>query len=60
MLGFFRIWEIPESFVTGISGRFHKAIPVTKEELSSKGLWDMDRYLSPYVHDGILQQVGDN
>eukprot|EP00188_Purpureofilum_apyrenoidigerum_P001435 Plantae.Rhodophyta-Purpureofilum_apyrenoidigerum.ctg17863.p1 GENE.Plantae.Rhodophyta-Purpureofilum_apyrenoidigerum.ctg17863~~Plantae.Rhodophyta-Purpureofilum_apyrenoidigerum.ctg17863.p1 ORF type:complete len:411 (+),score=74.75 Plantae.Rhodophyta-Purpureofilum_apyrenoidigerum.ctg17863:2-1234(+) len=61
VLGFFRIWEIPETFTTGISGRFHKAIPVTREELNKRGLWDMDRYLSPYVHDGILrQEFGQN
>ncbi|KAJ8905950.1 hypothetical protein NDN08_002451 [Rhodosorus marinus] len=61
VLGFFRIWEIPERFTTGISGRFYKSVPITREELSKRGLWDMDRYFSPYVHDGILhQEFGNN
>jgi len=56
ILGFFRIWEIPSDYVTGIAGRYRPAIAVKKSELDSRGLWDMDRYLSPYVHDGLLQK----
>lgn len=56
ILGLFRIWEIPESFRTGMSGRFYPAQAISRSELESKGLWDMDRYTKPYVHDGILQQ----
>lgn len=57
ILGFFRIWEIPECFRTGMSGRFFPAHGISRQELESLGLWDMDRYTKPYVHDGILQGI---
>mmetsp|Transcript_22400 Transcript_22400/g.38672 ORF Transcript_22400/g.38672 Transcript_22400/m.38672 type:complete len:993 (+) Transcript_22400:178-3156(+) len=57
ILGFFRIWEVPERYVCGLSGRYRSVIPIRKPELDAKGLWDMDRYLSPYVHDATLQRV---
>lgn len=57
ILGFFRIWEIPESFRTGMSGRFFPAHAITRQELEGLGLWDIDRYIKPYVKDHILQQV---
>uniref|UniRef100_A0A7S1T7F8 4-alpha-glucanotransferase n=2 Tax=Compsopogon caeruleus TaxID=31354 RepID=A0A7S1T7F8_9RHOD len=56
ILGFFRIWEIPESWVTGMGGRYKPAIKIARSELDSRGLWDMDRYVSPYVHDGLVQR----
>lgn len=56
ILGFFRIWEIPERFRTGMSGRFFPCHAISRQELESLGLWDMDRYTKPYIHDGILQQ----
>lgn len=57
ILGFFRIWEIPESFKTGMSGRFYPAHGIRRQELESLGLWDIDRYCMPYVHDGLLQEM---
>lgn len=57
ILGFFRIWEIPECFRTGMSGRFYPAYGISRSELESLGLWDIDRFVLPYVRDGILQQL---
>ena len=37
VLGFFRIWSIPEREVTGILGRFSPSIPLTWEMLSAAG-----------------------
>jgi len=37
VLGFFRIWSIPEREVTGILGRFNPCIPLTWERLSAAG-----------------------
>lgn len=54
ILGFFRIWEIPHSYLTGMAGRFRPVIGITKQELESQGLWDMDRYTRPYVREGFL------
>ena len=57
ILGFFRIWEIPASFKTGMAGRFYPAHAVSRQELQSLGLWDIERYVKPYVRDGILQDM---
>jgi 4-alpha-glucanotransferase len=37
ILGFFRIWEIPHSSVQGLLGRFHPALPLSKEEICCTG-----------------------
>lgn len=57
ILGFFRIWEIPQKFRTGMAGRFFPAHAISRPELESLGLWDIDRYTKPYIHDGILQKL---
>ena len=62
ILGFFRIWSIPEHAVEGIMGRFVPALPVTKKELQDKGIWlDESRLATPYInHDVILQLAPNN
>lgn len=57
ILGFFRIWEMPSSCVTGMTGRFYPAVAITRQELESLGLWDIDRYVMPYVTDNVLQRT---
>lgn len=57
ILGFFRIWEIPGGARTGMSGRFFPAHALSRQELESRGLWDIDRFCFPYVHDGLLQEM---
>ena len=37
VLGFFRIWSIPQKEVTGIMGRFNPCVPLTKTELMNAG-----------------------
>lgn len=57
ILGFFRIWEIPQCFRTGMSGRFFPAYAISRQEIESTGLWDIERCTKPYVHDGLLQHL---
>lgn len=38
ILGFFRIWEIPVPFLSGLEGHFSPALPYSTEELAEKGL----------------------
>ena len=45
VLGFFRIWEIPADCTTGLLGHFRPSIPISRSELESSGIWDMDRYV---------------
>lgn len=58
ILGFFRIWEIPQDAVWGLTGSFHPSLPFTIRELSEKGIyWDEDRFLKPYLREHVLQSV---
>ena len=56
VLGFFRIWEIPRATcVRGMLGHFFPALPVSRDELASRGLWDIDRYVRPYVRWHLIR-----
>lgn len=58
ILGFFRIWEIPENDVRGLTGSFNPSLPFTREELQSRGLWfDDERFLKPYMKEHVLYSV---
>ena len=56
VLGFFRIWEIPRATcVRGMLGHFFPALPVSRDELAQRGLWDIDRYVRPYVRWHLIR-----
>ena len=55
ILGFFRIWEIPTTQKTGLLGHFYPALPLSKEELSSRGLWDIKRMTEPFIQPHLLK-----
>jgi 4-alpha-glucanotransferase len=55
ILGFFRIWEIPNDFVSGLMGWFNPSIPLHRNELESAGIWDIRRLTEPYVRWGLLE-----
>lgn len=58
ILGFFRIWQIPESQIEGIMGHLYPSIPIHVNEFSEKGLWlDYNRFCKPYITDNILLQL---
>nr|XP_043619388.1 4-alpha-glucanotransferase DPE2 isoform X2 [Erigeron canadensis] len=56
ILGFFRIWELPEHAVTGLVGKFRPSIPLSQEELEKEGIWDFDRLSKPYILQEFLQE----
>jgi len=59
ILGFFRIWSIPDHAVEGIMGRFVPAIPVSRIEFEERGISiDNDRYCKPYITDAVIGQLG--
>ena len=62
VLGFFRIWEIPQHSVHGLLGQFSPALPMSVEEIESYGLpWREDTYIKPYITDRIIHCVfGDD
>ncbi|CAL5085294.1 unnamed protein product [Urochloa decumbens] len=55
ILGFFRIWELPDHAATGLVGKFRPSIPLSQEELLSEGLWDFNRMSRPYIRQEILE-----
>lgn len=58
ILGFFRIWEIPENDVWGLTGSFHPALPYTRNDLQKLGLWwDEDRFVKPYMRQHVLYSI---
>jgi 4-alpha-glucanotransferase len=58
ILGFFRIWEIPENDVWGLTGSFNPSLPFSKEELENLGIWmDEDRFLKPYMKSHVLYSI---
>ena len=61
ILGFFRIWELPASATTGCMGRFRPSLPLTRSELASRGLWDVNRLTEPYIQWNELETLfGDH
>lgn len=37
ILGFFRIWEIPQRYTAGIMGHYHPTLPLSREEIRAAG-----------------------
>ncbi|KAK9026512.1 hypothetical protein V6N11_039350 [Hibiscus sabdariffa] len=56
ILGFFRIWELPDHSMTGLIGKFRPSIPLSQEELEREGIWDFDRLTRPYVRKEFLEE----
>jgi len=55
ILGFFRIWEIPLHSVQGLLGYFNPALPYTRDEVQSFGLYfNDDRFLKPFIRKHFL------
>lgn len=58
ILGFFRIWSIPDHAVEGIMGKFVPALPITKKELEDNGIWlDETRLTAPYINHEVVHQL---
>ena len=58
ILGFFRIWSIPQHAVQGVMGRFIPAKPVYVNEFGEKGIWfDYQRYCRPFITDEIIELI---
>ncbi len=58
ILGFFRIWEIPEESVQGLMGHFNPHLPMQRGEIEGWGLWfDYDRFCKPYIRQHMLDDI---
>ena len=55
ILGFFRIWSIPQDSIEGIMGHFDPALPVHRKEFDERRIWfDHYRYTQPCINDAVL------
>lgn len=51
ILGFFRIWQVPQEHIEGIMGWFDPALPIRAEEFAERGIaFDRERFCTPYIH----------
>lgn len=58
ILGFFRIWEIPEKSVQGLLGHFHPAKPYYPQEMSYYDFWfNEERHARPYIRRYFLNDL---
>ena len=52
VLGFFRIWEIPVPYKSGLMGHFSPALPYSVDDLRWRGFYfDEGRHARPYMGD---------
>lgn len=61
VLGFFRIWQVPQDHVEGIMGVFDPALAVHLEEFAERGIeFDRDRFCRPYIREhSLVERFGD-
>jgi 4-alpha-glucanotransferase len=58
ILGFFRIWNIPEESVQGIMGYFAPALPLHVYEFGQRGMWfNYHRFCKPFITDAVLWEL---
>ena len=61
ILGFFRIWEIPQHSVHGLLGQFVPSLPMSPQEIESFGLPFREQFFTqPYIDEELLNQVFGN
>lgn len=57
ILGFFRIWEIPKEFASGLMGHFNPALPYSVKEISDMGLPLEGLFHEDPRHPGMYQPL---
>ena len=58
VLGFFRVWEIPNDAVFGLLGHFSPALPLTVSEIEYFGLpFRKDLMTRPFINDRVIDRL---
>ena len=58
VLGFFRIWEIPQDAVYGLLGHFSPALPLAVEEIEYFGLpFRKELFTLPFINDRLIERL---
>lgn len=55
ILGFFRIWEIPDDSIEGLMGHFNPSLPFSAEEIENQGyLFNYERDCKAFITESVL------
>jgi 4-alpha-glucanotransferase len=58
ILGFFRIWEIPQQAIHGLLGYFRPGLPLVIDEIQNRGIdFDEERFTKPYIRGHFLHEL---
>ncbi|MCR4853956.1 MAG: 4-alpha-glucanotransferase [Prevotella sp.] len=58
VVGFFRVWSIPEGYKSGTMGHFSPGLPLSEEEIGHWGLeFRRELMTRPFVNEGVLQKM---
>lgn len=58
ILGFFRIWGIPEEYVQGLCGVFNPALPLSEKEIEDTGLpFKKEYFTTPDINESYLREI---
>jgi 4-alpha-glucanotransferase len=58
ILGFFRIWEIPENSVQGLLGWFSPSLPFSEEEIKNSGFnFQLERFTNAHINEQFLPEL---
>ena len=58
VLGYFRIWEIPEEAIDAVLGHFSPSLPLTVDEIEYFGLpFRKELYTRPFINDRIIERL---
>ena len=58
VLGFFRMWEIPNENIDGLLGHFAPSMPLNEAEMGYYGLsFHKDNYTKPIIDDALVDRV---
>ena len=59
ILGFFRIWQIPNDAIHGLLGTFYPAMPYTADEMRNNyDFWmNRERFTKPYIHESFIWDI---
>lgn len=55
ILGFFRIWQVPQEHIEGIMGWFDPALPIRESEFVDRGIYfDRQRFCEPFITTDVI------
>ena len=47
----------PLIMIAGILGHFRPSVPISRHELESRGMWDLERLTQPYIRCHLLNEI---